>query len=42
MTTTDFKIWNEYNSTSGLGKTQMDFSLLEKTYSEFHKLLKIS
>ena len=21
MTTTDFKIWNEYNSTSGLGKT---------------------
>lgn len=27
---------------NGLSKTQMDFSLLEKTYSEFHKLLKIS
>ena len=26
---------------SGLGQTQMDFSLLEKSYSEFHKLLKI-
>ncbi len=25
----------------GLGKTQMDFSLLEKTYSELHHLLKI-
>jgi AcrR family transcriptional regulator len=25
---------------AGLGKTQMDFSLLEKTYSEFHNLLK--
>lgn len=25
---------------NGLGQTQMDFSLLEKTYSEFHKLLK--
>jgi AcrR family transcriptional regulator len=25
----------------GLGQTQMDFSLLEKTYSELHKLLKI-
>ena len=33
-------IKNTYDS--GLGKTQMDFSLLEKTYSEFHKLLKIS
>lgn len=32
-------IKNTYDS--GLGKTQMDFSLLEKTYSEFHKLLKI-
>ena len=32
-------IKNSYDS--GLGKTQMDFSLLEKTYSEFHKLLKI-
>ena len=30
---------NSYDS--GFGKTQMDFSLLEKTYSEFHKLLKI-
>lgn len=27
---------------NGLGQTQMDFSLLSKTYSEFHKLLKIS
>lgn len=27
---------------NGLGQTQMDFSLLEKTYSEFHKLLKKS
>jgi AcrR family transcriptional regulator len=26
---------------NGLGQTQMDFSLLEKTYSEFHNLLKI-
>jgi len=25
---------------NGLGHTQMDFSLLEKTYSEFHNLLK--
>lgn len=25
---------------NGLGQTQMDFSLLEKTYSEFHNLLK--
>ena len=25
----------------GLGQTQMDFSLFEKTYSELHKLLKI-
>lgn len=32
-------IKNSYDS--GLGQTQMDFSLLEKTYSEFHKLLKI-
>ena len=32
-------IKNSYDS--GLGTTQMDFSLLEKTYSEFHKLLKI-
>ena len=31
---------NSYDS--GLGQTQMDFSLLEKTYSELHKLLKIS
>ena len=30
-------IKNSYDS--GLGQTQMDFSLLEKTYSEFHKLL---
>lgn len=30
---------NTYDS--GLGKTQMDFSLLEKTYSELHHLLKI-
>lgn len=29
---------NSYDS--GLGQTQMDFSLLEKTYSEFHKMLK--
>ena len=33
-------IKNSYDS--GLGQTQMDFSLLEKTYSEFHNLLKIS
>lgn len=26
---------------NGLGQTQMDFRLLEKTYSEFHKLLKV-
>jgi len=26
---------------SGLGRTQMDFSLLEKSYSEFHKMLLI-
>ena len=26
---------------SGLGQTQMDFTILQKTYSEFHKLLKI-
>ena len=26
---------------SGLGQTQMDFTCLQKTYSEFHKLLKI-
>ena len=32
-------IKNSYDS--GLGQTQMDFSLLEKTYSELHKLLKI-
>ena len=32
-------IKNSYDS--GLGQTQMDFSLLEKTYSEFHNLLKI-
>ena len=32
-------IKNSYDS--GLGQTQMDFSLLAKTYSEFHKLLKI-
>ena len=32
-------IKNSYDS--GLGQTQMDFSLLRKTYSEFHKLLKI-
>lgn len=31
---------NSYDS--GFGKTQMDFSLLEKTYSELHHLLKIS
>lgn len=31
-------IKNSYDS--GLGQTQMDFSLLEKTYSEFHKMLK--
>ena len=31
---------NSYDS--GLGQTQMDFSLLEKTYSELHKLLKNS
>ncbi|MCR5533102.1 MAG: TetR/AcrR family transcriptional regulator [Paludibacteraceae bacterium] len=31
-------IKNSYDS--GLGQTQMDFSLLEKTYSEFHKILK--
>ena len=30
---------NSYDS--GFGKTQMDFSLLEKTYSELHHLLKI-
>ena len=30
---------NSYDS--GLGQTEMDFSLLEKTYSELHKLLKI-
>ena len=33
-------IKNSYDS--GLGQTQMDFSLLEKTYSELHLLLKIS
>lgn len=27
---------------NGLGQTQMDFSLLQKTYSEFHKLLLIT
>jgi len=32
-------IKNSYDS--GLGQTQMDFSLLEKTYSEFHHLLKL-
>ena len=32
-------IKNSYDS--GLGQTQMDFSLLEKTYSELHKLMKI-
>ena len=32
-------IKNSYDS--GLGQTQMDFSLLGKTYSEFHNLLKI-
>ncbi len=32
-------IKNSYDS--GLGQTQMDFSLLEKTYSELHHLLKI-
>jgi len=32
-------IKNSYDS--GLGQTQMDFSLLRKSYSEFHKLLKI-
>ena len=32
-------IKNSYDN--GLGQTQMDFSLLEKTYSEFHNLLKI-
>lgn len=31
-------IKNSYDS--GLGQTQMDFSLLEKTYSEFHNILK--
>lgn len=31
-------IKNSYDS--GLGQTQMDFLLLEKTYSEFHKMLK--
>lgn len=31
-------IKNSYDS--GLGQTKMDFSLLEKTYSEFHKMLK--
>jgi AcrR family transcriptional regulator len=31
-------IKNSYDP--GMGKTQMDFSLLEKTYSEFHHLLK--
>lgn len=32
-------IKNSYDS--GLGQTQMDFSLFEKTYSEFHHLLKL-
>lgn len=32
-------IKNSYDS--GLGQTQMDFSLLRKSYSEFHNLLKI-
>ena len=32
-------IKNSYDS--GLGQNQMDFSVLAKTYSEFHKLLKI-
>ena len=32
-------IKNSYDS--GLGQTHMDFSLLEKTYCEFHNLLKI-
>lgn len=32
-------IKNSYDS--GLGQTEMDFSLLEKTYREFHKMLKI-
>ena len=32
-------IKNSYDN--GLSQTQMDFSLLRKTYSEFHKLLKI-
>lgn len=32
-------IKNSYDS--GLGQTQMGFSLLEKTYSEFHHLLKL-
>ena len=32
-------IKNSYDS--GLGQTQMDFSLLGKTYSEFHHLLKL-
>ena len=32
-------IKNSYDS--GLGQTQMDFSILAKTYSELHKLLKI-
>jgi len=32
-------IKNSYDS--GLAQTQMDFSLLRKTYSEFHNLLKI-
>ncbi|MBQ7632270.1 MAG: TetR/AcrR family transcriptional regulator [Paludibacteraceae bacterium] len=31
-------IKNSYDS--GLGRTQMDFSLLEKSYREFHKILK--
>lgn len=31
-------IKNSYDS--GLGKTQMDFTLLEKSYREFHKILK--
>lgn len=31
-------IKNSYDS--GLGQTKMDFSLLGKTYSEFHKMLK--
>ena len=32
-------IKNSYDN--GLGQTQLDFSLLEKTYSEFHNLMKI-